>query len=331
MPSESIGRFACFLSAAIALAQSASAQTTCPAPAGRLVTVASGVRIEVVEWSRRGVPLLFLSGLSRSAHAFDQFAPRFADRYRVVGITRRGWGRSSQPAGGYDSATLVADIVAVMDSLGVPSAHVVGWSYGGNEAVWLAVRHPERVRSVTLLDAYDNSSVAGTFAVSDTLAGPTSPPPPTPATLEEALEAERSSEAGGNPLTEICATRRFSPSGRYLGRVTADSAIGFRVLLGASRLPYSAVRQPLLAICATIRGVKDMFPDVERMDSTNRARAALLTATVDRELDAARRRIRRALPGTRVVEIPGGSHAIFRSHTARVMEEMRAFLAPSLR
>ena len=191
----SIGRPALCLSAAIALAQSALAQTTCPAPAGRLLTVAPGVRIEVVEWSRTGAPLLFLSGLSRSAHAFDEFAPRFADRYRVLGVTRRGWGRSSQPAGGYDSATLVGDIVAVMDSLGLVSAHVVGWSYGGNEAVWLAVRHPERVRSVTLLDAYDNSLIAGTFADSDTMTAPESPPPPAPATLHEALEAERRSEA----------------------------------------------------------------------------------------------------------------------------------------
>jgi pimeloyl-ACP methyl ester carboxylesterase len=136
-----------------------------------------------------------------------------------------------------------------------------------------------------------------------------------------------SSDLHGLSLTSASTLiRRFSPSGRYLGRVTADSVIGIHVLLGAERLPNSAVRHPLLAICATIRGVEDMFPDAGCMDSTNQARAAPMTTTVRRELDAARARIRRSLTGARVVEIPGGSHAIFRSHTAQVKQEMRAFL-----
>ncbi len=50
------------------------------------------------EWSRKGEPLLFLSGMGQTAHAYDEFAPAFADRYRVLGITRRGWGRSSPVA-----------------------------------------------------------------------------------------------------------------------------------------------------------------------------------------------------------------------------------------
>jgi pimeloyl-ACP methyl ester carboxylesterase len=284
------------------------------------------VRVEVVEWSRTGEPLLFLAGLSRTAHSFDQFAHRFADRYRVLGITRRGWGRSSQPSDGYDSSTLVGDIVAVMDSLRIPAAHVAGWSFGGNEATWLAVRHPERVRSVTLLDSYDNSLLAGTFAGSDTMSWPESPPPVRPKTLQDVLEAERASPDGGNPLSEICATGRFSPEGRYLGPVTADSVVGFRVILGAERLPYSAVRQPVLAIYATVRGLEDMFPEADRLDSASRGRAALLTAAVQREMAAGMTRLERALPGAKVVEIPGASHAIFRSHTDRVLRAMRAFM-----
>ena len=62
----------------------ATAQVTCPAPNGRMVTVASGVRLEVIEWGGAGTPLLFLSGMGQTAHAFDPFAPKFADRHRVV-------------------------------------------------------------------------------------------------------------------------------------------------------------------------------------------------------------------------------------------------------
>ena len=105
--------------------------------------------------------------------------------------------------------------------------------------------------------------------------------------------------------------------------VTTATGEQRRVELGNSVAQLDASK---IAQETPIRGVEDMFPDAGRMDSTNRARAELMTATVRRELDAGRARIRRALPGARVVEIPGGSHAIFRSHTAQVLEEMGAFL-----
>lgn len=304
----------------------AGAQDACPAPAGRLVTVAPGVAVEVVEWSRAGEPLLLLSGLSKTAHAFDDFAPRFADRYRVVGVTRRGWGRSSHASLlGYDSARLVGDILAVMDSLALPAAHVVGWSYGGDEAVLLAADHPDRVLSVTLLDSYDNSLAAGTFVTSDSLPGPNEPSPPSPASLQEMVERQR--RLGfPDPITEVCATSRFASNGRYLGPVSSDSVGGY-TMFGAARLAYSAVTQPLLAIYGTLNRVEDLFPTVAAMDSAGRARAMLVTAAVEREVDAARFRLRRALPSAHIVEIPGANHAIFRSHPDRVLSAMRAFLA----
>lgn len=310
---------------AIPFAGRAAAQEACPAPEGRLIAVGRDVTLEVVEWGGVGEPLLFLSGLSRTAHAFDDFAPRFTDRYRAIGITRRGWGRSSHDALlGYDSRRLIGDIVAVMDSLAVPAAHVVGWSFGGHEAVLLAAEHPERVLSVTLLDSYDNSLAAGTFATSDTLPGPDLPPSAPPATLGEMVERQRALRVP-DPITELCATSRFASDGRYLGPVSSDSVGGY-TMLGATRLSYSAVTKPLLAIYATMSRVEELFPAVGSMDSVGRARAALVTMAVDREADAARLRLRRALPSADVVEIPGASHAVFRSHAGGVLSAMRLFL-----
>jgi pimeloyl-ACP methyl ester carboxylesterase len=143
---------------------------------------------------------------------FDDFAPRFTDRYRVIGITRRGWGRSSHAALlDYDSRRLILDIVAVMDSLAVPAAHVVGWSFGGHEAVLLAAEHPERVLSVTLLDSYDNSLAAGTFATSDTLPGPDQPPSAPPTTLREMVERRRA-RGFPDPVSELCVTSALRPT-----------------------------------------------------------------------------------------------------------------------
>ena len=70
-----------------------------------------------------------------------------------------------------------------------------------------------------------------------------------------------------------------------------------------------------------------MFPDVATMDSADRARATVLATTVQREIDAGRVRLRRALPSAHIVEIPGADHAIFHSHPEWVIRAMRAFLA----
>jgi non-heme chloroperoxidase len=323
----SVNRFMWLAMTVSTFAGRLAAQDVCPPPNGRLVTVSPGVSIEVVEWSEAGEPLLFLSGMGRTAHAFDHFAPVFADRYRVVGITRRGWGRSSRSPGyEYGSAVLVGDILAVMDSLAIPAAHVVGWSYGGDEATLLAVQHPNQVLSLTLLDSYDNSLSAGTFAGSDSLPGPQgSSPAGPPANLTEMIDRDRAL-GGREPVTELCATSRFGSDGRYLGPVSSDSVGGYTIL-GAMRLPYSAVTRPVLAIYGTMRDVSDMFPDTAAMGSTDGARATVMAVTVWREIDAARVRLRRALPAAHVVEIPGADHAIFRSHPERVIREMRAFLA----
>jgi pimeloyl-ACP methyl ester carboxylesterase len=185
--------------------------------------------------------------------------------------------------------------------------------------------HPERVLSVTLLDSYDNSLAAGTFAGSDSLPGPTgSTPDGPPADLQEMIDRDRAL-GGRTPVTELCATSRFAPDGRYLGPVSSDSVGGY-TWFGAMRLAYSAVIPPVLAILGTMRGVEDLFPDVATMDSANRARANVLAEAVQREIDAGRIRLRRALPSAHIVEIPGADHAIFRSHPERVIREMRAFL-----
>ena len=59
-------------------------------------------------------------------------------------------GRSDVPEGPYDLEVMAADAVAVLDDLGVDSAHVMGASMGGIMSQILGVRHQERVRSLTL-------------------------------------------------------------------------------------------------------------------------------------------------------------------------------------
>src|SRR6266496_511310 len=99
-----------------------------------------------------------LTGLGDNAHVFDQFAYQFNDRFRVIGITRRGFGRSSQPAHGYDVDTRARDDIAVLDKLNIHEAVFVGHSIAGTELNKLGAVYPDRVKKLVYLDALDIGS-----------------------------------------------------------------------------------------------------------------------------------------------------------------------------
>src|SRR5438309_2719195 len=91
------------------------------------------VRLHYVDWGGTGQALLFLTGLGDSAHSFDSLAPRFTDRFRVLGLTRRGQGQSAKPASGYDPRSLAEDIRAFLDAMQIQRAALAGFSAGGSE------------------------------------------------------------------------------------------------------------------------------------------------------------------------------------------------------
>jgi pimeloyl-ACP methyl ester carboxylesterase len=101
-------------------------------------------------------PLLLIGGNSGSMDFWDdELCARFAagGRY-VVRYDPRDTGRSTQwPAGkpGYTGGDLLDDVVHVLDGLGIAAAHVLGISSGGAIAQQVAVEHPERVRTLTLV------------------------------------------------------------------------------------------------------------------------------------------------------------------------------------
>jgi len=119
----------------------------------RFVTVDKDVKLEVLAWGGSGRPLVFLAGLDTTAHIFGKFAPKLTSKYRVYGITRRGFGASSHPATGYSADRLGDDVLAVMDALQLDRPVLVGWSIAGEELSSVGSRHPERVAGLIYLDA----------------------------------------------------------------------------------------------------------------------------------------------------------------------------------
>lgn len=98
------------------------------------------------------VPIIALHGLASSANWYERLAARLSARYRIVAPDQRGHGQTTQASGGYDWQTLAADATRFMDALGLERAAVLGHSWGGNVAINVAARFPERVSRLVLID-----------------------------------------------------------------------------------------------------------------------------------------------------------------------------------
>ena len=112
---------------------------------------ADGTRIHYeVAGPRDAEPLLCIQGLGTDLRGwtFQRFA--LGRHYRLLLVDNRGVGRSDKPSGPYDLEVMANDAVAVLDAEGIGSAHVMGASMGGVIAQIIAVRHPQRVRSLVL-------------------------------------------------------------------------------------------------------------------------------------------------------------------------------------
>ena len=81
----------------------------------RLVAVGPAARLEVLDWGGAGRTLVLLAQLGQTAHIYDDWAPLLARSYRVVGITRRGYGESSA-TGVFSAEELATDIIRVLDT-----------------------------------------------------------------------------------------------------------------------------------------------------------------------------------------------------------------------
>jgi len=95
-------------------------------------------------------PVLLIMGFSMNAAAWAPQIPPLAERYHVLAFDNRGAGRTSQPEGAYSVPQMAADAAALLGHARVASAHVIGASMGGMIAQELALRDPERVRSLVL-------------------------------------------------------------------------------------------------------------------------------------------------------------------------------------
>ena len=95
-----------------------------------------------------------LHGLGSSSADWRFQLPALGTHYRVIVPDLRGHGRSPRGGGHLSIEAMAADVAALLEALDAPAAHVVGLSLGGCVALALALDHPARVRSLTLVNTF---------------------------------------------------------------------------------------------------------------------------------------------------------------------------------
>ena len=102
-----------------------------------------------------GEPVLLVHGFGASSYSYRLVQPHLARSFHTAAVDLNGFGFTQRPASpqAYTREGQVALLLGVMDALGWQSAHVIGHSYGGALALWLTAEHPDRVRSLVLVDS----------------------------------------------------------------------------------------------------------------------------------------------------------------------------------
>jgi len=293
----------------------------------------NGIRLHYLDWGGNGPALLFLTGLGNSAHIYDQFAPRFTDKFHVLALTRRGHGDSDYPETGYDVDTLTEDVRQAMDSLDIDKAILVGHSMANVELCHFAALHPERVLKLVFLDAaYDRSS-----SVFKAMVGK-SPLKNIPIpganddhySIEEYIVSIKKSYPywaaiwGEVIEEEILHAVKTSPDGKIVDKMSDAIEQAFRDTLSSYRPENSKIRAPVLSMYAILNG-EDALADYMTEEQK-----ALVTEFFDTIRPPLTRecieQFRRDVPHARIVEIPKGHHHCFIKQEEFVFDAMNNFL-----
>jgi pimeloyl-ACP methyl ester carboxylesterase len=330
-----VSRSAVCLALAAALSACGGRRQPAPAPepsaapksAARIIQVptAPGVSIEALDWGGSGRPVVFLGGGGHTAREFDEFAPLFTPNYRAIGISRRGSGGSSDvPPDSLDG--LVDDIVAVLDSLRLDRAVLVGHSFAGVEMARFGETHGGRCAGLVYLDAaydYTDPELEKVFEAA-------SPPPPPPM-----LAADSASVAAvgayvertngfRQPESEIRATRQFGPDGRLTGALHSQTQRRMGEFVRTPR--WEAIQCPSLGLYPVPAPPETWLPWYPQLDAAGRAQAQAYYRAFAPWTAAQRARFDES-PRNRVVEFPGTGHYFFLEKPREASAAILQFLA----
>jgi pimeloyl-ACP methyl ester carboxylesterase len=104
-----------------------------------------------------GDPLILIPYLAADYACYAFQVADYAKHFTCISIDLRGAGESDKPEGDYSTELFADDVAAFMQALGIPKAHISGLSLGAAAGMWLAVKHPDKVKSLSLHSAWPKS------------------------------------------------------------------------------------------------------------------------------------------------------------------------------
>ena len=104
-----------------------------------------------------GEPLLLIPYLSADHACYAFQLPAYTEHFSCIALDLPGSGDSDKPPGPYATERYADQVAGFLGALGIEHAHVAGVSLGAGVGMHLAVRHPDRVRSLSLHSAWDTS------------------------------------------------------------------------------------------------------------------------------------------------------------------------------
>jgi len=100
-----------------------------------------------------GEPLLLIHGNNGSMRSFFFQIDFFAEKYKVIAVDSRSQGMSVDTSSVLNYEMMADDFSALLDTLKIDSAYVIGWSDGGINGLLLSIRHPEKVKKLAISGA----------------------------------------------------------------------------------------------------------------------------------------------------------------------------------
>lgn len=295
------------------------------------VAVERGVRVEVLDW-RQGVvkdaPTLFLlPGLGATVHSYDELAVKLAQKYNVIGMTRRGTGESSKPDHGYDIARLSQDVIEVLNTLEIDAPILVGHSIAGEELSYLGAHFPERFSGLVYLDAaYDRTGNIDKRLHPLDASLPGAPPVHPAETISYAAMrnyAQRTGRARSIPEGEILASYELDT-----GQIKHNSLYLDAITMGLRPPEFERITIPALGIFAMPGSPAALME--AWYDKNDPVVQQTLSELFEKEREmklAAIARFDREIPDSTALALENADHWIFLSHEMQVLQAIDEFIS----
>lgn len=124
-------------------------------PPSQFVEIGGGVKVHLRdEGPRDGLPIILLHGSNADLHTWDPWAEALKGKYRVIRFDQIGHGLTGpNTAGDHSIESFIEDIDEVADALKLDKFVLGGNSMGGGHTVGYALKHPDRLLGIVLVDA----------------------------------------------------------------------------------------------------------------------------------------------------------------------------------